>query len=244
MEGIPVDGQLKDAVVVVVEDDEALRSVVQRTLHGEGCAVEAFGHPKAALAFLRNTPADLLIADLGLPEFDGLTLIQHGRAIQPNLPVVVMTGWETAQAAIAAADLGVDGYLSKPFNLKRLADTARRAVGRQQLERRLRELEAEQAANDARLEALHVIGRSLPHELHQPLSCIMGYAALLAEEGVRAEDMRDYAAEIVAAAARLSDIVRQLEAATTYAVKEFGSGNVLLDLERTNEATPASSTDP
>jgi CheY-like chemotaxis protein len=241
-----VDGQLGDTTVVIVEDDEALRSVVQRALQAEGCAVHAFGHPKPALAFLKNSPADLLIADLGLPEFDGLTLIQHGRAIQPNLPVVVMTGWETAQAAIAAADLGVDGYLSKPFSLKRLADTARRAVGRQQLERRLRELEAEQAASAARLEALHIIGRSLPHELHQPLSCIMGYAALLAEGGVTAENMRDYATEIVAASARLSDIVRQLEAANTYAVKEFGTGNLLLDLERTTEGgtTPASPTDP
>lgn len=239
-----MDGQLKGTAVVIVEDDEALRSVVQRALQGEGCTVQAFGRPLAALAFLAKSPADLLIADLGLPEIDGLTLIQQSREAQPSLPVVVMTGWETAQAAIAAADLGVDGYLSKPFNLKRLADTARRAVGRQQLERRLRELEAEQAASKARLEALHVIGRSLPHELHQPLSCIMGYAALLAEKGVAAEHMRDYADEIVTAAARLSDIVRQLEAANTYATKEFGPGNVLLDLEKTGGATPASPTDP
>jgi len=207
---------------------------VQRALQGEGCCIHAFGGPNEALALLAHSPADLLLADLGLPEIDGLTLIQRAREIQPRLPVVVMTGWETTQSAIAAADLGVDGYLSKPFTLKRLTDAARRAVGRQQLERRFRALEAEQAANAARLDALHVIGRSLPHELHQPLSCVMGYASLLVEDGLSADDVRDYAAEIVVAAERLSQIVRRLEAAHTYAIKEYGPGNVLLDLEKTS----------
>jgi len=107
------------------------------------------------------------------------------------------------------------------------------------LERRFRALEAEQAAQAARLEALHVIGRSLPHELHQPLSCIMGYAALLAEESASAEDMRGYAAEIVTAADRLAEIVRRFEGAQTYAIKEYGPGNVVLDLEKTGGVTPA-----
>jgi|GEM_PF-834756 CheY-like chemotaxis protein len=234
-----MDGRLQDATVVIVEDDGALRSVVQRALLAEGCITHAFGGPTEALAFLAASPADLLLTDLGLPEIDGLTLIQRAREAQPSLAVVVMTGWETAQSAIAAADLGVDGYLSKPFNLIRLAEGVRRAVGRQQLERRFRALEAEQAAQAARLEALHVIGRSLPHELHQPLSCIMGYAALLAEESASAEDMRGYAAEIVTAADRLAEIVRRFEGAQTYAIKEYGPGNVVLDLEKTGGVTPA-----
>lgn len=228
-----MDGQLRGTTVVIVEDDAGLRSVVQRALQAEGCCTHAYDSPSDALELLAHSPTDLLLADLGLPEIDGLTLIQRAREAQPSLPVVVMTGWETAQSAIAAADLGVDGYLSKPFTLKRLTDAARRAIGRQQLERRYRMLEAEQAANTARLDALHVIGRSLPHEIHQPLSCVMGYAALLAEDGLSAEDVREYATEIVVAAERLSEIVRRLEAAHIYAVKEYGPGNVLLDLERT-----------
>lgn len=240
-----MDGQLQDATVVIVEDDGGLRTVVQRALRAEGCRAHAFGGPNEALAFLAGAPADLLLADLGLPEIDGLTLIRRARDTSPALPVVVMTGWETAQSAIAAADLGVDGYLSKPFTLERLTEAARRAVGRRQLERRLRALEAAQAANAARLDALHVIGRSLPHEIHQPLSCVMGYAALLTEDGISAADVRDYAAEIVVAAERLTEIVRRLEAAHTYAIKEYGQGNVLLDLEKSSadDVTPASPPD-
>ncbi|HEV7215828.1 MAG TPA: response regulator [Chloroflexota bacterium] len=234
-----MDGELRGATVVIVEDDGGLRSVVQRALQAEGCHTHAVGVPSEALALLVHTPTDLFLVDLGLPEMDGLALIQRAREIQPSLPVVVMTGWETAQSAIAAADLGVDGYLSKPFTLKRLTDAGRRAVGRQQLERRLRALEAEQAANAARLDALHVIGRSLPHEIHQPLSCVVGYAALLAEGGVNADEVRDYAAEIVSAAERLTEIVRKLEIAQIYAIKEYGRGNVLLDLAKTSGTDPS-----
>jgi CheY-like chemotaxis protein len=225
-------GRLQGTTVVVVEDDDALRSVVERSLLAEDCTVRTFGTPVDALGFLSSGHADLLLADLGLPEMDGLTLIKRAREVAPALSVLVMTGWETAQSAIAAADLGVDGYLCKPFALKRLIEAARRAVGRQQLEQRLRILEAEQAANAARIEALQIVGRSLPHELHQPLSCIMGYAALLTEDGLAVADVHEYATEIVEAAERLSELVRKLEAAHTYAVKEYGAGNVVLDLTK------------
>lgn len=227
-------GRLDGTTVVVVEDDDALRSVVERALAAEDCAARPFGSPIDALAFLKVERADLLLVDLGLPEMDGLTLIKRAREAVPALPVLVMTGWETAQSAIAAADLGVDGYLCKPFALRRLIEAARRAVGRQQLERRLRVLEAEQAANAARIEALQIIGRTLPHELHQPLSCIMGYAALLTEDGLAGADARKYANEIVEAAERLSGLIRKLEAAHTYAVKEYGEGNVVLDLTKSS----------
>lgn len=228
-----MDGQLADVRVVIVEDDDALRSVVQRALAAERCSITAFASPLDALDDLRRDPAGLLLADLGLPEMDGLTLIQQARELDPAVPVLVMTGWETAQSAIAAAELGVDGYLSKPFSLRRLIEAARRAVRRRQMEQRLRALEAERAATAARLEALQVVGRTLPHELHQPLSCLMGYAALLGEDPVNLNDARNYAHEIVQAAERLAYLVRKFEAAHVYAVKEYGPGNVLLDLERT-----------
>ncbi len=226
-----MDGGLQDASVVIVDDDEALRSVVQRALVAEGCHVRAFGTAPEVLASLRETPADLLVADLGLPEMDGLALIALARETDATLPVLVMTGWETAGSAVAAADLGVDGYLRKPCSLKRVTAAARRAVGRRQSERQARAEEAERAAEQARLEALRIIGRSLPHEVHQPLSCIRGYAALLADEHVDPDDVRAYAREIVQAAERLTAVIRRLGSSDHYAVREMGPGNVLLDLD-------------
>lgn len=229
-----MEGRLADAAVVVVEDDAALRAVVERALAAESCRVLAFAGGPEALAAIGRAAPDLLLTDLGLPGMDGLALIEQARALDPALAVLVMTGWETANSAIAAADLGVDGYLRKPFTLQRLAASARRALGRRQMEQRLRALEAERAADAARSEALRVIGRSLPHELHQPLSCIMGYAALLEEGDVSAEEMQTYAQEIVAASERLADLVRKLETAHTYATKDLGAGNVVLDVQKTS----------
>lgn len=228
-------GQLAGASVIVVDDDDALRSVVERALQSESCHVRAFAGGAEALAAMERAPADLLLTDLGLPGMDGLALIEQTRAIDPALAVLIMTGWETVNSAVAAADLGVDGYLRKPFTLQRLGHSARRALGRRQMEQRLRSLEAERAADAARIEALRVIGRSLPHELHQPLSCIMGYAALLEEGDVTPDEMQTYAQEIVSAADRLAELVRKLEVAHTYATTTaFGAGHVLLDVNKSS----------
>jgi excisionase family DNA binding protein len=117
--------------VLVVDDDEGVRNVIAATLSkadaGYDIAVAADG--PAALAMLRVRKFDLLISDLKMPGMDGLTLIREARRLAPNLPVVIITGAPSEASAIEAVNLGVSGYLLKPFRVPDVLDVVARALG-------------------------------------------------------------------------------------------------------------------
>ena len=85
----------------------------------------------AALDLLRVTPKpyDLLIADLKMPGMDGLTLIRQVKQIRSGLPIIIITGFSTESSAIEAVNLGVSGYLTKPFRVPRVLAVAAKALG-------------------------------------------------------------------------------------------------------------------
>ena len=75
------------------------------------------------------TPYDLLITDLRMPGVDGLTVIREARRLKADLPVIIITGYSTEASAIEAIDIGVQGYLTKPFRIPRVLNAAARALG-------------------------------------------------------------------------------------------------------------------
>ena len=72
---------------------------------------------------------DLLIADLKMPGMDGLTLIREAKRLKADLPVIIITGFSTESSAIEAVNLGVAGYLTKPFRVPQVLAAAARALG-------------------------------------------------------------------------------------------------------------------
>jgi DNA-binding response OmpR family regulator len=74
-------------------------------------------------------PYDLLIADLKMPGMDGLTVIREARRYKADLPVIIITGFSTESAAIEAANLGVAGYLTKPFRVSKVLEVTAKALG-------------------------------------------------------------------------------------------------------------------
>jgi CheY-like chemotaxis protein len=85
---------------------------------------------QTALGLLHSGRYDLLITDLKMPGMDGLTLIREARQLTPALPVVIITAYSTEASAIEAINLGVIGYLTKPFRITSLFSTAARVLGR------------------------------------------------------------------------------------------------------------------
>ena len=63
-------------------------------------------------------PYDLLITDLKMPGVDGLTVIREARRLKADIPVIIITGFSTEASAIEAVNLGVSGYLTKPFRFR------------------------------------------------------------------------------------------------------------------------------
>lgn len=115
--------------VLVVDDEASIRDLLSKTLALADYEVDTTGDGAAALDRMRGAAYDLLIADLKMPGMDGLTLIRQARRIKPSLPVIIITGFSSESSAIEAVNLGVDGYLTKPFRVPQVLAAAAKALG-------------------------------------------------------------------------------------------------------------------
>src|SRR5688572_1892501 len=93
------------------------------------CDVDTAADGPTALECLENQAYDLLVTDLKMPGMDGLTVIRETRRKFRDLPVIVITGFSTEASAIEALNLGVTGYLTKPFRIPRVLQAAAKALG-------------------------------------------------------------------------------------------------------------------
>ena len=135
--------QTAKAVVVtprclVVDDDPAVREAFNLALSDDYTLYFA-EDGGAALGVLGHAPIDLVILDLKLPDLDGIEILRRIRRLIPNLPVIIVTGFSSHEAAVEAANLGVAGYIKKPFDVddmkERLECALRRSLpGRSNLE--------------------------------------------------------------------------------------------------------------
>ena len=115
--------------VLVVDDEATIRDLLSKTLALAEYDVDLAPDGRTAIERLRVVPYDLLITDLKMPGIDGITVIREGRRLRPDIPVVIITGYSTEASAIEAINLGVSGYLTKPFRVPRVLAAAAKALG-------------------------------------------------------------------------------------------------------------------
>lgn len=115
--------------ILVVDDEQAVRDLLSKTLTMADYDVDSADDGPSAIEKLRAVEYDLLITDLKMPGMDGLTVIREARKLAPDLRVIIITGYSTEASAIEAINLGVSGYLTKPFRLPRILAAAARALG-------------------------------------------------------------------------------------------------------------------
>ncbi len=102
--------------VLLADDDNALRRVIQFKLQKKGYEVTAVENGEEALKELRKRSFDLLIADIRMPKVDGIQLLEESSGIQPDIKVILMTAYATVPQAVQAVKLGAFDYLTKPFD--------------------------------------------------------------------------------------------------------------------------------
>ena len=115
--------------VLVVDDEATIRDLLAKTLALAEYDVDIAPDGRTALDRLRMIPYDLLITDLKMPGVDGLTVIREARRLKADLPVIIITGYSNEASAIEAVNLGVSGYLTKPFRVPRVLAAAAKALG-------------------------------------------------------------------------------------------------------------------
>jgi len=106
--------------ILLVEDDRSLANGLQTALRREGLAVDHVTTGKAALQAVQADAPDLIILDLGLPDMDGLEVLNSLRSGQQAPLVMVLTARDTTADKISGLDRGADDYLAKPFEMPEL----------------------------------------------------------------------------------------------------------------------------
>lgn len=118
----------KQGKILFVDDDASLRTVVSIALTRDGHLVETAVDGMDGLAKFSANAYDLVIQDVRMPGMNGLELLERLKAINPDVPVVVMTAFSTWDVAVDAMRLGAFDYIKKPFDNDDLRVLARRAM--------------------------------------------------------------------------------------------------------------------
>lgn len=108
------------ATVVLVEDDENQRDVLQKLLIDNGYSVHSVGTGAEAIKMFEEFRPDITLLDLGLPDISGETVFEEIRKSYPDLPVIILTARGSSADVVEGFSLGADDYVSKPYNIDEL----------------------------------------------------------------------------------------------------------------------------
>jgi two-component system, OmpR family, KDP operon response regulator KdpE len=116
-------------LVLVVDDDPQIRRTLSINLRARGYEVEVAADGRSALRLIGERTPDLVVLDLGLPDVDGVTVLQQLRT-EKRVPVIVLSARHTSDDKVEALDEGADDYMTKPFGMQELLARVRVAMRR------------------------------------------------------------------------------------------------------------------
>ncbi len=136
-------GDDRSAFVILVDDEKDVRLSYAQSLDLAGFAVRAFASAEGALDLVGHSFAGVVVSDIRMAGMDGMTLLGRVRAIDPDIPVILVTGHADTPLAVSAMREGAYDFIEKPCSAQHLADVVVRAMDRRRLvleNRRLRAL--------------------------------------------------------------------------------------------------------
>ncbi|RUM89564.1 MAG: sigma-54-dependent Fis family transcriptional regulator [Thermodesulfatator sp.] len=118
--------------VLVVDDDSSLREFLEIFLAKEGYKVASVPNGEEAVKKVKNGKFSLVITDVRMPGMDGVELLKGLKALDPGLPVILITAFASLDAAVVAMKEGAYDYLTKPFSIEELRDVIENAISSRQ----------------------------------------------------------------------------------------------------------------
>ncbi|MEN0058707.1 MAG: sigma-54 dependent transcriptional regulator [Bdellovibrio sp.] len=130
--------------VLILDDESSLRTALFRVLDRKGLNVITANRIEEAKALCQgDTPIDLAIVDLNLPDGDGIEFMSHLKSLSPATEVIILTGHATIEAAIRATQKGAFHFVTKPFNLEELMSLIEKALTHKKLHQENQQLRSE-----------------------------------------------------------------------------------------------------
>lgn len=126
----------ENARILVVDDDENIRTVIVAILEDEGYTVESVGTAKEAMDKTRRRFYNLALIDIRLPDMEGTELLGKIRDTVPRMRKIIITGYPTLQNAIEAVNRRADAYIMKPFDVEKVLQTIKDQLKKQEAEAR------------------------------------------------------------------------------------------------------------
>lgn len=119
--------------ILLVDDEARALEALGRTLQMMGYQTVGASDPKMAQDLLRKERYDILIADLIMPNMDGIGLLEFCKNLNPDLPVIILTGYGTVKTAVEAIKKGAFDYVTKPYNIDEIDLIVKRALQQRDL---------------------------------------------------------------------------------------------------------------
>ncbi len=129
-----------DKLVLVVDDDAPIRDSLERILKRDGYAIQTAADGESALEIIRHQPVNLILADLRMPNMDGLQLLKAVKILSPEIEVVLMTAYGEVDIAVQAMQAGAYHFIQKPLKRSEILLTIARALEKQMLTIEVRSL--------------------------------------------------------------------------------------------------------
>ncbi len=214
---------LAPQTILVIDDERGPRESL-RILLKKNYRVLCADSVDWGIELLKQNQPDAVVMDIKMPDKTGIEGLREIREIDKHISVIMLTGFGTLETAQEAIRLGANDYLKKPFDAKEMEEVITRNIHRTQTERRHARAEhtltdlinqlREEMAGKEHMATLGQKSAELVHDLRNPLTAVMGYVELLAEQmkefkerlGDRWEETAEYLTMIEKSASRCKDL--------------------------------------
>jgi len=168
--------------ILVVDDEEIVRNLLQRTLRGAGYDVVTAANGQEALDKVSQLPIEAVLLDIKMPGMSGMEVLQWLTANRPDTCVVMVTAVTDVQTAIKAMKMGAYDYITKPFDQKEVLEKLQEA-----LRKRKSLLERDQLVSELQ-QSIREKSRQMREQMEEPVRTLAREHALLCKLGAMQSD--------------------------------------------------------
>jgi len=165
------DTFLKQATLLYVEDDEVIRDFLSKRLEPRVAKLYLATDGQDGLEKFKEFKPDVVLTDVTMPSMNGIEMAEEIKKIDENIPIIIASAHNDSKFLLDAIALGIDGYLLKPIDKRKLFDTLEKKVKTNFLEKELQK-KKEQLLHQSRFALLGEMVSMIAHQWRQPLNLI------------------------------------------------------------------------